>query len=449
MRKETARYFWRRYLRLVCDGSASLQVDNPANHFVVGVKAGEYDEFPDEEYNELMEDYEQFYGIWKRKRQCAAGDVLLNALQMTKLNRRCCDGIADLLAECSAGSDYSSESEKEDRDALLRELSNACDWPEEEEEESEDHSPRAVYEYLCQRIHGQEAAKRAAAMILYNHMEGRRSTAVFCGPSGCGKSEIWRCLSKRYPKLIRFLDASRMSADGWKGSVHLRDAFDGVSETEIRKQGLIVVLDEADKACCETVMGNGGTNYSTLLQNSLLKMMDGDEITFGKEDGKPAISVDCSRVSVVLLGAFENLLRNKNDQTGGIGFGASARIEHDYSNTDISYDDLIMAGMRREVAGRINRIVSLRPLSVSDYRAILTGPVLDDLQAGGKYRVVIDDDSADRLSQQAAATGLGVRWMRSQVMNAMDDLMFSDPAAELYTVRISADPAGVSHGAAA
>ena len=227
MRKETARNFWRRYLQLVCNGSASLQVDNPANRFIVGVKAGEYDEFPDEEYNELMEDYEQLYGIWKRARQCSVQDILLNALQMTKLDRNCCDGIAELLAECSARSDYSSESEKEDQDALLRELGNACDWSEEEEEESEDHSPRGVYEYLCQRVRGQEEAKRAAAMILYNHMEGRRSTAVFCGPSGCGKSEIWRRLSQRYPKLIRVLDASRMSADGFTLNIGLCRAIKG------------------------------------------------------------------------------------------------------------------------------------------------------------------------------------------------------------------------------
>lgn len=146
--------------------------------------------------------------------------------------------------------------------------------------------------------------------------------------------------------------------------------------------------------------------------------------------------VDCSRVSVVFLGAFEQFLKGKSRDSGSIGFGADMRTECDYGNTDISYADLIFAGMRREIAGRINRIVSLRPLSVSDYKTILSGPVLGDIQNAGKYRVEIDSSSADFLAEQAAATGLGVRWMKSRIMNELDNLMFDNPAADVYAIKI-------------
>lgn len=272
-------------------------------------------------------------------------------------------------------------------------------------------------------------------MVVYNHGEGRRGNAVFCGPSGCGKSEIWRHLAKELPKLIRIVDASRLSAEGWKGSFHLRDIFDGIPAEDLQARGLIVVLDEADKLCCETAVGAGGTNYNALTQNSLLKMLDGDVIEFGHEEGgRKPFSVDCSRVSVVLLGAFEQLMQSKSRASGGIGFGAAPRIECGYGNSKITYDDLIAAGMRREIAGRINCIVSLHPLSADDYRRILLGPVLDDLQATGQYRIKIDGQYADSLVEQAVASGLGVRWMKSQVLNALDDLIFDDPAAGEYTV---------------
>lgn len=139
-------------------------------------------------------------------------------------------------------------------------------------------------------------------------------------------------------------------------------------------------------------------------------------------------------MSVVLLGAFEQLLEGKSNNSGGIGFGSPMKKECDYSNTAITHDDLIAAGMRREIAGRINRIVPLRPLTVEDYKAILTGPVLDDLQSVRKCAIHIDAQCTDSLARQAMVKGLGVRWMKSQIINALDDLMFDEPEAAEYTI---------------
>lgn len=56
MRKEIARNFWRKYIRLVCNGAANIYVDNPAHRFTVDVKAGEYDEIADDEYDLMTAD---------------------------------------------------------------------------------------------------------------------------------------------------------------------------------------------------------------------------------------------------------------------------------------------------------------------------------------------------------------------------------------------------------
>lgn len=112
------------------------------------------------------------------------------------------------------------------------------------------------YDKLNTRIRGQDEAKRAAAVMAYNMLHGRRSNAVFAGPSGSGKTEIWRCIDRMIPGHIRIIDASRLAGDGWKGSVHVRDIFEGIDVSG----GLIVVMDEADKTICETIQANNGTD---------------------------------------------------------------------------------------------------------------------------------------------------------------------------------------------
>lgn len=434
MTKDYAYAFWKKHLQIMSADGAATMVENLACEFTRRAKAGEYDSLTDEEYNIALNDVEQIQTLWDNLPRRTVGEILLDALGRTKIYGGHLEKIADLLADCSLCSDFRPAQHKSDLDAIHdaqkeRAIANM--------KFDEFWNPRAIYNTCVnERIQGQEEAKRAAAMIVYNHVEGRRSNTIFCGPSGCGKSEIWRCMAKTFPSLIRMIDASRMTADGWKGSVHVRDIFEGVP-AETLKTGLIVVLDEADKICYETALGSGGTNFNALTQNSLLKMLDGDVIEFGKEDGRKEFFVDCSKVSVVLLGAFETLMQRKSGKTsGGIGFGAAPRVECDYSNTEITYADLIDAGMRREIAGRINRIVPLRPLDIADYKAILTNSVLKDMQSAIKCEIDIDEGSVSYLAEQAASTGLGVRWMKSQIMNVIDDLMFDNPASSTYTIKI-------------
>lgn len=420
-----------------------MYVENPVCGFTVSAKAGEYDDISDEEYEALLGDHNELNAIWNNAQRRTAGDILLNALRMTIINGTRMANIVEALAESSVRSEYPPNPERHGHGPSLREIHQARRTFDMDDAPVllDDWSPRIIYDYICQRVHGQDEAKRAAAMVVFNHVEGRRSNLVVCGPSGCGKSEIWRHLARDYPKLIRIFDASRLSADGWKGSLHLRDIFEGIPAEDLRKRGLIVVLDEADKICCETSIGSGGTDYNAMLQANLLKMLDGDTIEFGTEDsGRRSFTVDCSRISVVMLGAFEALMKGKSRRSGGIGFGVAPHAECDYGNTEISYDDLIAAGMRREIAGRINRIVPLRPLTAADYKTILMGPVLDDLQGIGAYRITIDDQSAEALAAQAVSTGLGVRWMRSQIVNALDDLMFDDPTVEEYMIKFPTEP---------
>lgn len=295
-------------------------------------------------------------------------------------------------------------------------------------------TPKELYALLDKNVQGQEEAKKAAAMVMWHYFKGERTNVVFCGPTGCGKSEIWRVLAREYPGAVRMVDFSRMCGEGWHGGVHLRDIFDGLEPRTLAENGLVVVLDEADKILCETAIGSGGTNHNAIIQNNLLKLLDGDVVEFGPEPGRQdSFQVDCRNVSVVILGAFEKLMEAKSQKSVGLGFNQNVSRNRGYEDMDVTYEDLIAAGTRREIAGRINRIVALSPLSRDDYAAILRKFIVPGLSAPDR-KVVLDTKFAGKLVDDAIESKLGVRWMRSRVSDKLDDLIFDKPDKKSYRI---------------
>lgn len=300
-------------------------------------------------------------------------------------------------------------------------------------------SPRDIYAVLIKDyIHGQNDAVRAAAMVMYRYLKGERTNVLFYGPTGCGKTEIWRSLSKLYPGTIHIVDISRMNSEGYSGSVHLRDAFADIDPDKIAKDGLIVVFDEADKILCERSVNNSGTDYNKMLQGQMLKMLDGDVIEFGKDRYESdRLVVDCKNVSVVMLGAFERVAQSKSESAARIGFGTDEA--QDVSPTRITYEDLIENGMRREVAGRINKLVMLDPLNEDDYIQILNRFIIPDLAHNGEYNISVDPKYAKMLVSEAVRTGLGVRYLKSNIIQKLDDMVFEDPDRIEYRIDASDD----------
>lgn len=105
-------------------------------------------------------------------------------------------------------------------------------------------TPKLIYQYLGEHVYGQEEAKRGAAMLVYNHLQGHRRNMLVAGPTGCGKTEIWRTLQKKF-SFIKIINGPQLSCDGWKGSYHVKDIF--LEEKPQMREHMIVVVDEADK----------------------------------------------------------------------------------------------------------------------------------------------------------------------------------------------------------
>lgn len=134
---------------------------------------------------------------------------------------------------------------------------------------------------------------------------------------------------------------------------------------------------------------------------------------------------------VVLLGAFQRLLEDKNQHTGSIGFGSQPRQRLDYGSTQITAEDLVRFGMRQELAGRVTRVVCMDPLTVQDLARIARGEAAQLSRQTGK-RISIDESALLSMAETAHRKGLGARWIKHSLGNALDKLIYEHPDATAY-----------------
>ena len=427
MKYNTAQRFWRAYIKMANRGKSGVNMPNPAIDFTARAHAGDFDEIPDAEYEGRLDDTEALSSFWNGSRQEMTGTILLNAISKTELSDFVIEKIAGILADASVRTDYSTKEQACDGNALNPDLG----FSPADKLKCPDSSPRGIYNYLDHNIYGQEAAKRAVSMLMHHHLHGNSRNIVMAGNSGCGKTEIWRVLSKIYD-CIRIIDTTQLTCEGWKGSFKLSSVF--TCEPKQTAEHLILVMDEADKALFEPKVASGGTDFAKMLQNELLKLMDGDTLTFTDEkDRDKKITVDCSGVSVVLCGSFETMLQSKMESSGGIGFCQPERKESRIA--ECTEEDLIKYGnVRWEIAGRINRIVTLNALDADDFEAILEGEMspIQKLEKAHHISLTVNKDSRKKLASDAEKSGLGCRFLRSKLQSMLDERMFDDPDAKEF-----------------
>lgn len=427
-----AKQFWKVYIGMAGKNGMHANMSNPVDDFKASAHAGEFDKLTDDQYYRKEADAEELSSFWHYKPLETAGQILLNALAKTDISDVEIDDIAGILADASVRTDYYTEEREcdegiitEDLDFLLVDgptpFDGGAGW-----------TPHSIYGYLDQHIYGQEAAKRAASMLMYHHLNGNSRNIVMAGATGCGKTEIWRTLSKKF-NFIRIVNGPQLTCDGWKGSYHIKDIFTG--ETKETAGCLVIVIDEADKLF-EPSIGSGGTDFGQKIQNELLKIMDGDALAFVDEgDRNKKITVDCSGISIVLCGSFEHMLQERTEASGGIGFCQPEREESRIA--ECSEGDLTQYGnVRREIAGRINQIVALNTLGAEDFEAIMESPAspIQKIEQSHHVSLTVDKDTKRKLASDAEKSGLGCRYIRSRLQSMLDEQMFDEPDAKEYSL---------------